>query len=97
MTLTKPERRLQQSHDAASVSARRVFALRQGARLFIGVGGTLGGALLLATNLLGVVGAGAGALPWVPLSANVGLLFGGVMFLREYRRASLEHNRSTAV
>jgi hypothetical protein len=60
---------------------------RQAGRLTIGVGGTVGGAVLLATNLLPVV-SGVGVAHWVPLAANAALIFGGAMFLREYRRGA---------
>jgi hypothetical protein len=54
--------------------------------LSVGVAGTLGGALLLASNLAVLVVAQAGTVPWLPLGANAALVFGGLMFVREYRR-----------
>lgn len=68
--------------------------VRQTGRLAIGVGGTLGGAILLATNVIPVA-AGTGALHWVPLLANAALIFGGAMFLREYRKGSATHQDAT--
>lgn len=63
--------------------------LRQQLNIAVSVGGTVGGSILLGCNLLYVALApitlGAA---WVPLVANVALLFGGVMFAREYRRAA---------
>lgn len=35
---------------------------------------------------LTLLAVGATTVPWVPLLANCALIFGGVMFLREYRR-----------
>ena len=64
--------------------------------LVIGAGGTAGGALLLAVNLAGAAAAGWGSIPWVPISANAALLFGGVMFLREHRRRARDAARRDA-
>ena len=60
--------------------------LQQHGRLAIGVGGTVGGVILLASNLLPLVSAGGATVPWVSLVANTALIFGGAMFLREHRR-----------
>ena len=56
-------------------------------QLAIGVGGTLGGLILLTSNV--VVAARAGVTPtsFTPFVANLALVFGGVMFTREYRRS----------
>lgn len=64
-----------------------VQRLAQHGRLSMGVGGIGGGLLLLTTNAFALITAGVTTLPWVPLVANCALIFGGVMFLREYRRA----------
>ncbi len=61
-------------------------SLRQAVNLSVAVAGTLGGGLLLATNLAVLLTTPVLSVPWIPLSANVALLFGGVMFAREYRR-----------
>ena len=82
-----------QNPDPAALSARRqrrfpaIQALRQPARLSIGVSGIAGGMLLLSANVAALVVSG-GALSFVPLAANVALVFGGIMFLREYRLAA---------
>ncbi len=68
-----------------SVSLARVQAA-QHARLAIGVGGLAGGAVLLSSNVMYLLLSGATVLPWTPLLANVALIFGGAMFLRERRR-----------
>ncbi len=59
--------------------------VRQQGRLAVGVSATAGGAWLLVTNLAHVAAVGLTASGLVPLTANAALLFGGVMFLREYR------------
>ena len=63
----------------------RETRISQLARLSIGVAALGGGATLLGSNLvlLGLIGSAS----WTPLAANLGLLFGGGMFLREYRRS----------
>lgn len=61
-------------------------SVRQVLNLSVGVAGTLGGVLLLTSNLAVLVVAQVGAVPWLPLGANAALLFGGLMFVREYRR-----------
>jgi hypothetical protein len=43
--------------------------------------------MLLATNAIGVV-VGGGAFAPVPFLANAALIVGGIMFLRERRRAA---------
>lgn len=73
----------QQSHGRSLTRHR----LTQHGRLSIGVGGIGGGLVLLTSNTLTLLAVGATTLPWVPLVANCALIFGGVMFLREYRRA----------
>jgi hypothetical protein len=69
----------------ASPILRRAH-LAQHARLAIGVSGLAGGVMLLGSNVLFLVLAGASTLPWVPLLANAALIFGGAMFLRERRQ-----------
>jgi hypothetical protein len=70
-------------------------ALRQHARLSIGVGGVAGGVMLLAANTMSIL-VGGGSFSLVPLLANAALVFGGVMFLRERRRAArVEGERAT--
>lgn len=64
-------------------------ALQRHGRLALGVSGTLGGGVLLSTNITYLVLSGATTLPWIPLLANAALIFGGAMFLREYRRSPL--------
>lgn len=59
---------------------------RQVLNLSVAVAGTLGGGVLLASNVAVLVIAQISTIPWVPLTANVALLFGGVMFAREYQR-----------
>ena len=66
---------------------RSMPALRQHARLSIGVAGAVGGSMLLAVNISSIV-AGAASFALVPLAANAALLFGGVMFLRERSKAA---------
>lgn len=78
-------------HTLPSVQARPSKALhwpilRRHVQLAIGVGATLGGAVLLGSNITYLVMSGASALPWVPLVANAALIFGGAMFLRLSRR-----------
>jgi hypothetical protein len=67
-------------------TALRRAQLVQHARLSVGVSGIAGGIVLLGSNVLFLVLTGAQALPWTPLLANVALIFGGAMFLREYRQ-----------
>jgi hypothetical protein len=62
-------------------------AIRRHGRLAVGVTGTLGGGILLGSNIAYVVMSGATTLPWIPLSANAALVLGGAMFLWDYRRA----------
>ena len=82
---------LPDKREVALPAARRAFAVRQGARLTIGGAGLAGGAFLLATNVLATLTTTtAGSIPWLPLSANVALIVGSAMFLREYRRAARE-------
>lgn len=69
-------------------------AIRRHGRLAIGLGGTLGGGLLLGSNVAYAVMSGAASVPWMPLLANAGLIFGGAMFLREYRRAQRDRDRN---
>jgi hypothetical protein len=74
-----------------SLSPRPTRALarpsaRQALNLSVAVAATAGGAVLLASNIAVLVVAQLPSLPWVPLSANIALVFGGVMFAREYRR-----------
>jgi catechol 2,3-dioxygenase-like lactoylglutathione lyase family enzyme len=57
--------------------------VRRKVALTIGVGGTLGGGILLASNLFL-----AGAATAVPLAANAALILGGAMFLREFRQTT---------
>lgn len=68
-------------------SALTLPPVRQQLNLAVAVGGSLGGAILLSSNLvyiaLAPVTLGAA---WIPLTANVALLFGSAMFAREYRR-----------
>ena len=59
---------------------------RQALNLSVAVAATTGGVVLLASNIAVLVVANVGTLPLVPLSANVALLLGGLMFAREYRR-----------
>lgn len=61
-------------------------AVRRHGQLAIGVAGTLGGGVLLSTNIVYLVMSGAATLPWVPLIANAALILGGALFLREHRR-----------
>ena len=67
---------------------RLLSTIRQPARLSIGVAGVLGGAMLFTNNVASIIVVGGGVFPWVPLAANAALVFGGVMFFREYRRAA---------
>jgi hypothetical protein len=46
----------------------------------------VGGVMLLAANTMSIL-VGAGPFSFVPLLANAALVFGGVMFLRERRKA----------
>ena len=71
----------------AALTVRRAHLIRQGARLSIGTAGLVGGVFLLSTNALAVLTTAAGSIPWLPLSANMALIIGSAMFLREYRRA----------
>ena len=66
---------------------------RQLLNLSAAVAGTLGGVVLLASNVAILVAAQLATIPWVPLGANVALVFGGLMFAREYRRGR-EHRAS---
>ena len=60
---------------------------RQQLNLAVAVSGSAGGVLLLSTNLFYLwLAPPLGGPPWIPLSANLALLFGGAMFAREYRR-----------
>ena len=59
---------------------------RQLGRLGVGVGAATGGTWLLVSNLSHVTAVGLTAPALVPLAANAALVFGGVMFLREYWR-----------
>ena len=69
--------------------------LRQHARLSIGVGGVVGGVMLIAANTMSIL-VGGGSFSLIPLLANAALVFGGVMFLRERRRAGrLESEQAT--
>ena len=89
MNLEKPDgTRHVAEHTTAAVFDRRAFAVRQGARLAIGSTGLAGGAFLLATNVAATLTTAGASIPWIPLSGNLALVFGSVMFLREYRRAS---------
>lgn len=60
--------------------------LAQHARLAVGVSGVTGGLVLLGANTLYLIIANVAVVPWTPLLANAALIFGGTMFLREYRR-----------
>lgn len=64
--------------------------VRQQLNLAVAVGGTAGGLILLSSNLLYVALAPVAGNPWIPLSANLALVFGGIMFAREYRRGRHE-------
>jgi hypothetical protein len=79
------------SMTAALTQRHRVglAAFQQHARLSIGVAGSVGGAVLLASNIASIVFGGA-AVALVPLAANAALIFGGAMFLRERRRVARE-------
>jgi len=73
----------------AKIRANRALARpqpRQLLNLSVAVAGTLGGAVLLTANVAFVAIAQLDTIPWTPLSANLALLFGGLMFAREYRR-----------
>ena len=65
----------------------RWFAVRQTARLAIGGAGLAGGAFLLATNVLATLTT-LESIPWLPFSANLALIAGSAMFLRDYREAA---------
>jgi hypothetical protein len=81
--LSERERRsveIRGTHALARPSARQVL------NLSVGVAGTLGSVLLLSSNLAVLVVAQVGTVPWLPLGANMALLFGGLMLAREYRR-----------
>jgi hypothetical protein len=76
---------------------RRTAVVAQARRklnLALGVAGTAGGAVLLGANVTYLVLADVAALPFVPLAANVALILGGVMFLRELRRGGPRPPRS---
>lgn len=81
--MSERERRPAEIRDTRALARPSV---RQVLNLSVGVAGTLGGALLLTSNLAVLVIAQVGTVPWLPLGANVALLFGGLMFAREYRR-----------
>jgi hypothetical protein len=66
----------------------RWFVARQTARLSIGGAGLAGGAFLLAMNVLTTLTTTLESIPWVPFSANLALILGSAMFLREYREAA---------
>lgn len=68
------------THALARPSAKRVL------NLSVAVAGTVGGAVLLSSNVAVLLLAHVGVVSWIPLAANAALLFGGVMFAREYRR-----------
>jgi hypothetical protein len=73
----------------AKNNTSRALALptaRQAVNLSVAVAGTVGGSVLLASNIAFIVAASITALPWIPLTANAALIFGGLMFAREYRR-----------
>jgi hypothetical protein len=67
-----------------------VPTLRQQLNLAVAVGGSAGGLILLSSNLLYLMLAPVTGSPWIPLSANLALVFGGIMFAREYRRGRRE-------
>lgn len=60
--------------------------LAQHGRLAAGVSGVAGGLVLLGANSLYLSLVTVAAVPWTPLLANVALIFGGAMFLREHRQ-----------
>ena len=70
---------------------------RQHARLAIGVVSSAGGIVLLASNVIQLVTTNPVALPWVPLVANVALIFGGAMFLRAHRQDAARHSAESAI
>ena len=73
----------------AEIRSTRALArpsARQVLNLSVAVAGTLGGAVLLSSNVAVLLLAQVGVVSWIPLAANAALLFGGVMFAREYRR-----------
>ena len=70
----------------ATPLVRGRHTLVQGARLSIGIGGIVGGALLLATNVAMTLTTTTASVPWLPLSANLALVFGSAMFLREFQK-----------
>ena len=84
---TRTDRDLLPETPGAPIAPGRRTALVQAARLSIGVGGIAGGAFLFATNIAAALTTAGSSIPWVPLSANLALVFGSVMFLREFRRA----------
>lgn len=59
---------------------------RQVMNLSLAVAGTLGGAVLLSSNVAVLLVVRTGAIPWIPLGANLALVLGGLMFAREYLR-----------
>jgi hypothetical protein len=77
-----------------ALSRRRTHLVRQAARLSIGTAGLVGGVFLLSTNAVAVLTTAAGSIPWLPFSANMALIIGSAMFLREYRRARATSRRS---
>jgi len=82
--LSDRERYPAQLHDVRALARPSV---RQALNLSVSVAGTLGGALLLTSNIAIVLIGHVGTIPWLPLGANAALLFGGLMFAREYRRS----------
>jgi hypothetical protein len=84
----------QQSGKFSRVSLALTAAeLRQHGRLSVGVGGVIGGTMLLAANTMSIL-VGAATFSAVPFLANAALVFGGVMFLRERRKAAAGDARS---
>jgi len=85
--MTTPDNLPAKSRPNAALARPEVRkAVRQAMNLSVAVGGTVGGAILLASNLAIVFSAQLSSIPWIPLSANAALVFGGLMFAREYRR-----------
>ena len=80
--MTGPRALTERPHRRALVvaHARRKF------NLAIGVGGTVGGAVLLGANVTYLALANLPVVPWLPLVANAALILGGAMFLREFSR-----------
>lgn len=78
-----------ESRSSAAVLKRTTVA--QHTRLAIGVSSIAGGVVLLGSNVLFLTLARVVTLPWTPLLANVALIGGGIMFLRERQKREQLH------